>query len=194
MKKNKYLSVKVIHLLILLLSLGRYYVSAQLNLDSLFLSSDSLVFLHKGFFEEELPNEGIGPVFCYESNMYFFTESREQINGAFATLNFRPSDDVLFCGYDFDILGYNQGREVFDLNYNSECNFASIGIEHYWTDSLDMQNLLRDFIRFKALNCEFRSQLIADCYTESLMQDESLLLLRLERKRELELRYWLMLK
>ncbi|MDH5608634.1 MAG: hypothetical protein OEY56_04085 [Cyclobacteriaceae bacterium] len=81
-------------LLVLLAGTSR----AQLNIDSLFLTADSITLINTGFFDEEILNEGFNQVFCHESPFHYATNSKELVNRTLDRLNFRESADILFCG------------------------------------------------------------------------------------------------
>lgn len=167
---------------------------AQLNIDSLFLSSDSLILIYTGFMEDEVENYGFKQVFCHESAFHYSTNSHELITRTLNAFNFRESNDILFCGYDYEIYGYRQQNEVFKMFYNTECHYGSIGPEHFWTDTLRQFSGLKEYLRFSETTCEFRTSELADCYVESLIEDERIELLDIKRTGDLELFYRLKLK
>lgn len=168
--------------------------NAQLNIDSLFLSSDSITLIYTGFVEDEVDNFGFTQSFCDESAFHYSTNSYELITRTLKAFNFRASNVILFCGYDYEIYGYQRQREVFKMLYNTECNYGSIGSEHFLTDTLGQFSGLREFLRFSETTCEFRTSELADCYIESLMEDERIDLLDIDRIGNLKLLYRLKLK
>jgi hypothetical protein len=175
-------------LLILILSYSSG-LKSQVNLDSLFSQIDSLTFYHIDNPPEEYIDEGFYQSFCHESKVHFTTNSKELINSTFQYLDFKESSEVLFCGYDFKVEGFKQSLKLFEMDFNSKCNFASIGYDHYWTDSLGNLNVIfKNYIRFIDSNCTFQNQNLLDCYIESLKKDSRIEILRI-RKEDLELYY-----
>ena len=175
---------------IIILTIGAHLVSnAQLNIDSLFLASDSLNLIYTGFAEEEIYNSGFSQAFCNESAFHYSTSSKDLIVRTFKALNFRVSNDILFCGYDYEIFGFKDNTEVFKMLYNTDCHYASIGSEHFWSDTLRQFDGLKEFLRFSETNCEFRTPEVTDCYIESLLTDDRFELLSLERISDIELLY-----
>jgi hypothetical protein len=168
--------------------------NAQVNIDSLFLSSDSLTLIYTGFLDEEVENMGFKQVFCHESAYHYSTNSHDLITRTLNHLNFKASNNVLFCGYDYEIYGYKQQEKVFTMLYNSDCNYGSIESEHFWTDTLRQFNGLKEYIRFTDTICEFRTTELADCYVESLKVDERIKLISIKRMGDLELFYRITLK
>lgn len=166
---------------------------AQLSVDSLFLSADSLTFIYNGFVEE-VANDGFSQVFCDESAFHYSTNARDLIAKTLNAFNFRESADILLCGYDYEICGYKEQRQIFKMLYNSECNYGSIGDEQFWTDTLRQFSGLKQYLRFKDTTCEFRTAELADCYIESLMEDERIELLNINRISDLQLFYRLKIK
>ena len=177
-------------LLVLLAGTSR----AQLNIDSLFLTADSITLINTGFFDEEILNEGFNQVFCHESPFHYATNSKELVNRTLDRLNFRESADILFCGYNYKIYGFRQGEQVYKIDYNTKCNYASIGPDHFWTDSLTQISELGKFIRFQEILCEFQTPELTDCYFEAIVDDQRTELLSIDRNSATELFYRIKLK
>lgn len=176
--------------IVILLTIGTHVFStAQLNIDSLFLASDSLNLIFTGFSEEETYHSRFSQSFCDESPFHYSTTSKELIKRTLNTLNFRISNEILFCGFDYEIYGFKDTTEVFKMLYNTECNFASIGSEHFWSDTLRYFEGLKEFLRFSESHCEFRTPELTDCFVESLLTDDRIELLSFERINDIEIFY-----
>jgi len=159
-------------------------LNAQLNIDSLILSADSLVLTNTGFVEEEIVDNlpEFRLVRCNELDFGFHTTSKELIASTVEYLSFRPATDILFCGFNYKIHGYQQKNKILDIDYNSECNYGVVNDYNYYflTDTLKNFSELRNYTRFNEIACSFRNSELLDCYVESVQIDERTNILELD--------------
>jgi hypothetical protein len=162
---------------------------AQVNLDSLFTSIDSLALIYTGIEEEEYIDDDFYQSRCYESPFHYSTNSKDLIIETYKALDFNSTVDAYFCGFDYRIKGFKEEKKVFEMEYNSFCNYGKIGYNRFMTDTLHNFDGLKNYIRFRDTFCEFRSTELLECHMESLEKDKRIELLELQRINNLELFY-----
>lgn len=163
--------------------------NAQLNIDSLFLTTDSLTIIFTGFSEENAKKISFSQGTCYESAFHYSTNNSELISSLVEALSFEESKEILFCDYNFEFQGFKNRKQTFKMAYNSDCNYGTIGAYHFRSDTLTKYTKLKEYRRFSDAYCNFRIKELADCFVESLLTDESIELLNLNRESELTLFY-----
>ena len=178
------------HLILLVVSLLIYLPSlGQDTPGRLFLSADSVVFVQIEVDESEYAREGHFPVFCHQSSMRFATNSSQQIREVFTSLDLTQTNEISFCGYDYEIRGYREGEAIFKVDYNADCHYATIGSTHFTTRPFDLHPLFEAMELIREVSCEFNSAQLLNCYEEAIRQDERTELLKSVQVGEFELYY-----
>ncbi|MEO9852845.1 MAG: hypothetical protein ABJH72_21710 [Reichenbachiella sp.] len=92
---------------------------------------DSLIVMNIENEEEEilttgqLENLGLNK-HCYEVKHHFISTSSRDIFKLFQELKFESTTDMYFCGYNYSITAFKEGKKALEISFNSECNFAII--------------------------------------------------------------------
>jgi hypothetical protein len=178
---------KIILLIVTIIVCSKTF--SQVKLDSLFNSIDSLTLIHVGFTEPEHNEVGFYQSKCYESAFHFSTNSAELILDTFKALDFKESSEIYFCGFDYKIQGFKQQEEIFEMDYNSECNYAKMGRNDFKTDTLYNYEGLKKYLRFGEATCVFRTTELKDCYLETLKKDQRIEIITLRQDDDLNLFY-----
>ncbi|MEP4091618.1 hypothetical protein [Reichenbachiella sp.] len=139
------------------------------ELEELFMQADSILMIDQGFedeeliFPSELANKGLSE-FCYPEHLNFNVTSQDAVLQLLTSLNFKSTEDALFCGFNYNIIGYSNGEIIYSFQLNSQCNYVVTSFGRYYISEFDSNKFLRTITPKRIKTCFFKSAELMEHY------------------------------
>ncbi|WP_143519923.1 hypothetical protein [Reichenbachiella sp. 5M10] len=170
--------MKQLLFLILIIYWNSCYSQSTPELEELFLKADSVLMIDQGFEDEELifpgelVNKGLSE-FCYPEHPNFHITSQDKVLQLMTSLNFKSTEDALFCGFNYDIIGYFNGEIIYSFQLNSQCNYVLTSFGRYYISEFDNNEFLKTISPKRMKTCFFKSAELMERYIIDQRQSNS---------------------